>query len=515
MGRVGCAFITKDDNETRWNDILSRAGSLPALSTLHLYRRLSVSFNPTPLHLDAPNLRILFIDCEGHINAPLLRTVQFLSLSKTFPISFRSILASCNNLTEISFVARDFSNYGIWKEIYAMLNNKPITSLTVAFVAWNTFTAPSPITLPALTSLMTNVPTPVRCAKVVELAVETELQETLDMLRALPSVRGLLIGSHIYSSTAAGASAVRDSPVIILPHLVGIEYRASADLHLCALLSALRMPRLSNLEMHLDVDLFQERHAAPALENASSNPRAWLDRLRHSMSSLAVHLKALTTGPVKLLIHMNDHPELGPSVDFCARDSAIADGEYNGLSFSATARHSASFTSPSPGDFSPFVHILPAFSWSTVTVLEMSSEVHWDANTHSSQIYSDLFSPQHASDFRSLTESLDAMAAVTTLVVHIGLHMGVTGIPVLKMERMEGPELWPELTELTLVYGDDNAHAFTREWWKDVNTFLGRRRNKCRGRILSLEGVLDGQEECALRREMEQAGVIFQVLAIA
>ncbi|VDC01244.1 unnamed protein product [Peniophora sp. CBMAI 1063] len=501
IARAGRVHVSRDDGTTSWNDVLSRAGSLPNLSALRLDRALAVRSNSTPLQLRAPNLLSLALDCEGVIVAPALDSIEFLSISPTFPSFFRSVIESCGVLRDVSITARACGNFRLWQEVFVALDSTRITSLTVALAAVNAFSSPPAISMASLLRLKTNVPTPIISPSLSELFVDCDLSEMASMLCALPSIRKLVIGKYAYCRT--GRFSFRDNriPVVILPYCDNIVYQPPATQYLTELLSILHVPRLSRLHLNVDLSVLWGGHRVEFYgredfpENPVSTTRpTWSNRLTESMEILSPHLEDLFFNAVTLRIHAAQSRSGRTVVEFSARASSSTSEQDCAVVMEVSADLLTS--SGSRQDYkSPFSPILSAFCWSSVTTIELSypdavsGPDYWREDP-------DLMFGAIENTGRLAQDLLRRTKSLETLVICVVDIMEEEGIPLLRYMVADGQaNILVHLREIRLVVRSPvgERDCGDSRWWTDVRAFITERRITCGcAECLPLRIVFDG-----------------------
>ncbi|KZV67061.1 hypothetical protein PENSPDRAFT_667357 [Peniophora sp. CONT] len=508
ISRAEQAYLTRHDTGTKWNSVLSNAGSLPLLTTLQLSRRLAVGHDDNALRLDAPNLRELSIDCDGHVMAPALRSLKITNVNSALALLSR-VFQTCPHITDLYIDAPSCNNKQLWQDIYSTIAPENIEYLTVSFMGW-TSAPPLPAKImPKLRTLRTSVPTPTLSPMIERLDVNQNIIDVLQMLRGMPTLKTLTLGAQTY---CAGELQL-ESPVT-LPLCTRIDFLQGLYLHAFDILDVLHVPRVTALNLHYFMRTGREQDSgsqnpqksdktssqAPSSEHISNLSALRSIRGLHKLSStIREKLRAFLCGPVELFITtiaISSPPAVG--VVYSARDKLVKNSGESGVRLTAYWNELKWQLRGEQPLLIPLAHVLSTFAWPSVTRVTL---------THSTGgcggiplVHPDPFATIDTSasvislDSDNLREDLRLMSSVYTLTISVSRSTESTGIALMRT-LASSPTLWPCLTHVVITTNTlGGCVSLSRgTWWRDVREFAcSRAAGAFYQRTAGLQLVIEG-----------------------
>ncbi|VDB88558.1 unnamed protein product [Peniophora sp. CBMAI 1063] len=474
IGRASDLYINREDSQTRWNDVITQAGELPSLRSLHLSRQFFQQTPSSRLVVKAPNLEHLCVDCYATVSAPALRSIKFTNIPPNFPQLLKATLNSCSELEDVDIVAPECNSVMTWKGTYACLPDSKIQSLNLTFCGWNAFPRLSAIVLPHLARLTTNVPARIISSVLTDLSVEGEIQDVLVMLRGMLALETLHIGSRTFTK------ALREvTHLIVLPRCHTIHYRGLLDACLVKLLENVTVPRLSYLQLHSDMDALRNGGSyGAAIEGHGPSPGVGFEAHVRDLGKISSSLQTIASAPAHLSITCKrDSPASFTEFQFAVQDAFAKAQAKPGLCVSATTVEGA-HDQPR----SVFSHMLQLCAWGSIATVELSLL----PPTPAAEGYL-CTDPLHAEDEGNralLAQNLMRMTGVQSLTVNLAKATSDQGLALLRsLSGLQGA--WPRLErvcirrpheECTSLVHDSNSRS---QWLDELHILVRRRQVVC------------------------------------
>lgn len=475
------AYITRDDGTVSWSSVLTRAGELFNLSTLHLSRHLGIHIHEPMITIRAPNLRILTIDCNATIFAPALVSIK-ITHSSNIPQFFRAVLDGCPNLVDFHFVRKTCSNSSLWVQAFEELHKSSIQNLTItlARAAW---ISPRHQAIPTVRSICTNVPCPIASPALEYLNADLCVDDVLYMLRRMQSLRTVIV---------RGGSQKRASdvlPYVILPLCERIVWLPRVGHSLVVFVNHAYFPHVTDFDLHFDVAtmsdwtaVWEPAHGRYFLsdDQSSSGCRVKVSRtqLREDVSclqDLSVRLREMTSGPVSLFLSTRYCAEL-ETVDFTfrAEDTLSRNSSKPGISITATKKRVTCDIDHTHSDSIPVAHTLCAFAWPTVDKICLSSMT--EINTGSP--FMDAFSTPQPEDEELLIANLRLLSGVRHLSIEVCSSVEENGLSLLRtLARPTCARVWPKLSTIQIEARKDGScvSLLRGTWWREISNAIEAR----------------------------------------
>ncbi|KZV67062.1 hypothetical protein PENSPDRAFT_667358 [Peniophora sp. CONT] len=377
LSRCRAIHITPLTRYQPWNRYISDAPPLKRLKYLYIHRNHLYPLDAPQLHVDAPGLLDLEIDCAALVNAPSLQRLWLCDEHGSMSTSaLKGMLTSFPALKklEMNFSSRREYAYE-WRDVLEPLSGGPLEYLTLKLpVEASTIQIHGkPIVFPKLVEFRTH-------AAVALIAPNLHTLETTSisvadltvMLSSLPKIRELrVLGNRLFwNQHRYNRSASLNHSLTNLTSLRTFSYSQPIDPYLVELLSTLSLP---SLEDGITLSLQLPVKAAFGHIDDYANVRSCLRSQRHHLLSLSPALQRLFPEHAIVTVRSTVTAAGYTRVVFeASRDH----GGWCPVSISISYQQSQHWLS-SNSDFPLSTsHILSAFAWPNVRELRIEGEQH-------------------------------------------------------------------------------------------------------------------------------------------